>query len=51
MSDDLDALLGALHQDSFVLVGAAHGGFGAVDYPWDFRTACALSCCLRARVA
>jgi pimeloyl-ACP methyl ester carboxylesterase len=36
MSDDLAALVDALHLDRFSLVGAAYGGFGALDYAMRF---------------
>ena len=36
MSDDLVALVDSLHLDRFVLVGAAYGGFGALDYALRF---------------
>ncbi len=36
MSDDLAALVDGLHLEKFALVGAAYGGFGALDYALRF---------------
>jgi pimeloyl-ACP methyl ester carboxylesterase len=37
LSDDLEALVQALRLDTFVLVGAAYGGMGALDYALRFQ--------------
>jgi len=39
MSDDLDALARSLHLESFILVAAAYGGFGGVEYALRFAEA------------